>query len=77
MKAWVAQHSAALAGAARRLWSAPLNSLLSLLVIGIALTLPAAGYVLLDNLRDLGRNASGAPSTRTCSSWPAQTRTAL
>jgi cell division transport system permease protein len=28
--------------------------LLSLLVIGIALTLPAFGYVALDNLRDLG-----------------------
>ena len=28
-------------------------------MIGIALTLPGFGYVLLDNLRDLGRNASG------------------
>ncbi len=37
----------------------PLNTLLSLLVIGIALTLPAFGYVALDNLRDLGRNATG------------------
>lgn len=59
MKAWLAQHAAALESAARRLAAAPLNTLLSLLVIGIALTLPAAGYVLLDNLRDLGRNVSG------------------
>lgn len=59
MNAWLAQHQAALASAFRRLWSTPLNTLLSLLVIGIALTLPAAGYVLLDNLRDLGRNVSG------------------
>lgn len=59
MNAWFAQHSSALASAFRRLWSAPLNTLLSLLVIGIALTLPAFGYVLLDNLRDLGRNVSG------------------
>ena len=59
MNAWFAQHSAALASAFRRLWSAPLNTLLSLLVIGIALTLPAFGYVLLDNLRDLGRNVAG------------------
>lgn len=59
MKAWFAQHQAALASAFHRLWSTPLNTLLSLLVIGIALTLPGAGYVLLDNLRDLGRNASG------------------
>ena len=59
MSAWLTQHRAALASAFIRLWATPLNTLLSLLVIGIALTLPAAGYVLLDNLRDLGRNASG------------------
>ena len=59
MHAWLAQHQAALASAFRRLWATPLNSLLSLLVIGIALTLPGFGYVLLDNLRDLGRNATG------------------
>lgn len=59
MNAWFAQHGAALAAALRRLAAAPLNTLLSLLVIGIALTLPAFGYLLLDNLRDLGRNVSG------------------
>lgn len=59
MNAWFIQHRAALAAAFRRLWATPLNTLLSLIVIGIALTLPAFGYVALDNLRDLGRNASG------------------
>ncbi len=59
MNAWLSQHRAALGSALRRLWLAPLNTFLSLLVIGIALTLPGVGYVLLDNLRDLGRNASG------------------
>lgn len=59
MNAWLAQHRAAIASAFRRLWSTPLNTLLSLLVIGIALTLPGFGYVLLDNLHDLGRNVSG------------------
>lgn len=59
VSAWLAQHRAALDSAVRRLWRAPLNTLLSLLVIGIALTLPGIGYVLLDNLRDLGRSASG------------------
>jgi len=59
MNAWFTQHRAALAAAFRRLWATPLNTLLSLLVIGIALTLPAFGYVALDNLRDLGRNATG------------------
>ena len=59
MNAWFSQHSAALASAFRRLLVSPLNTLLSLLVIGIALTLPAFGYLALDNLRDLGRNATG------------------
>lgn len=60
MKAWFAQHRAALGSAFRRLGASPLNTALSLLVIGIAMTLPGFGYVVLDNLRELGRNASGA-----------------
>ena len=59
MNAWLAQHRAALGAALRRLWATPLNTLLSLLVIAIALTLPAFGYVLLDNLRDMGGDPSG------------------
>ena len=59
MRAWFSQHRAALISALRRLGAAPLNTLLSLLAIGIALTLPALGYVILDNLRDLGQSASG------------------
>lgn len=59
MSAWLSQHRAAVAAAFRRLLAAPMSTLLSLLVIGIALTLPAFGYVLLDNLRELGSRASG------------------
>ena len=59
MSQWLSLHRAALALAFRRLWATPLNTLLSLLVIGIALTLPAFGYVALDNLRILGNSASG------------------
>ena len=59
MRAWFSQHRVALVGALRRLWSSPLNTLLSLFVIGIAMTLPAAGYVVLDNLKSIGQNASG------------------
>ncbi|MDR1849078.1 MAG: permease-like cell division protein FtsX [Zoogloeaceae bacterium] len=54
MKAWFRQHLAAFSRAVRRLAAAPLNTLLSLLVIGIAMTLPAAGYVFLDNIHALG-----------------------
>ncbi|MDR3323034.1 MAG: permease-like cell division protein FtsX [Zoogloeaceae bacterium] len=60
MKTWLRQHLTALRRALRRLWRSPLNTFLSLLVIGIAMTLPAAGYVFLDNLKTLGHNATGA-----------------
>ncbi|MCL2021288.1 MAG: permease-like cell division protein FtsX [Betaproteobacteria bacterium] len=59
MNAWFRQHFAAFFRAIRRLAAAPLNTLLSLLVIGIAMTLPAAGYVFLDNIRTLGANHTG------------------
>lgn len=59
MRRWLSHHRAALALSVRRLLAAPFNTLLSLLAIGIALTLPAFGYVVLDNLRELGRSASG------------------
>lgn len=60
MRRWLSQHRAAFALSIRRLLAAPFNTLLSLIAIGIALTLPAFGYVVLDNLRELGRSASGA-----------------
>ncbi len=59
MNTWLAQHLAALRDALRRLSAAPLNSLLSLLVIGVALTLPTAGWLTLDNLRKLTGDAPG------------------
>lgn len=58
MSTWLACHLAALRDALRRLVASPLNTILSLLVIGIALTLPTAGWVVLDNLRDVSRSAS-------------------
>ena len=54
-----AQHQAALLDALRRLCATPLNTTLSLLVIGIALALPSAGWVVLDNLRSITGSASG------------------
>lgn len=60
MNAWLVQHLAALRDAVRRLSASPLNSALSLLVIGIALTLPTAGWVVIENLRDATQGASGS-----------------
>ena len=59
MNAWLTQHAHALRDALRRLASSPLNTLLSLFVIGIALTLPAAGWLALDNMREAVQGASG------------------
>ena len=59
MNSFFAQHLAALLNALRRLAASPLNTTLSLLVIGIALALPSAGWVILDNLRDITGSASG------------------
>ncbi|MCP5268536.1 MAG: ABC transporter permease [Zoogloeaceae bacterium] len=59
MSAWINQHRAALRDALRRLASSPLNTLLSLFVIGIALTLPAAGWLLIDNAQNAASSAAG------------------
>ena len=59
MKGFISQHRAALNGALRRLVAAPLSTILSLLVIGTALALPSAGWVVLDNSSTIAGNASG------------------
>jgi cell division transport system permease protein len=74
MNAWFTQHRTAMAAAFRRLSSTPFNTLLSLIVIGIALTLPAFGYVALDNLRDIGRNASGVQQISLFMNFDASTK---
>ena len=53
MRIWLQNHRNAFVLALRRLAVAPLNSLLSVLVIGIALTLPAGGELLLTNAATL------------------------
>jgi cell division transport system permease protein len=58
---WLHQHRAACLLALRRLVSAPLNTLLAILAIGIALALPATGQMLLANLLQLARNAAPTP----------------
>lgn len=59
MNAWLNQHLTALRDALRRLAAAPLNSTLSIFVIGIALALPAAGWLAIDNVQRAANNAAG------------------
>ena len=61
MKVWLAHHRNAAALALRRLVATPVNSLLSLLAIGVALALPAGGQMLLANALRLAGTASAAP----------------
>lgn len=58
---WWRSHLRALFLSLRRLVQQPVGTVLSALVVGIALSLPAAGYLLLDNLATLARGVSGTP----------------
>lgn len=55
------QHSSVLRTVLRRMFASPLAGLLNILVIGIALSLPAGMYVLLQNVQGLVAQLSGTP----------------
>ena len=60
MNAWLNQHLLAVRDAVQDASSAsPLGTLLALCVIAIALTLPAAGWLLVDNVQRTARSAAG------------------
>jgi cell division transport system permease protein len=58
---WLAQHGAALRDALRRLAGNPLATLLNVVVIGVALSLPVGLYLALSQMQELSRQLSGAP----------------
>lgn len=61
MKVWLLQHLDAALLALRRMAGAPVNNLLSLLAIGVALALPAGGQMLVANTLHLAGTTSAAP----------------
>ena len=61
MKAFFAQHRMALDDAKQKLFASPLSTILSLVMIGAAMALPAAGLLVLDNLKSL---AGGTPQVQ-------------
>lgn len=63
MNAWLAQHGRAFRWALGHLTATPLNTLLSLLAIGIAMAMPAGGQMLLGNALQFSRNASNVKAT--------------
>jgi cell division transport system permease protein len=61
MSAWLRQHQRAFAAAWRRMAQQPLVSLFSVLVIGIALSLPTALFVALQNFNALAGRVNAEP----------------
>jgi cell division transport system permease protein len=61
MMSWLRQHRDALALALRRLAGAPVNTLLSVLAIGVALALPAGGQMLFANIQSASRGLATNP----------------
>lgn len=61
MSVWLTHHRDAALLALRRLAAAPINGLLSVLAIGVALALPAGGQMLLANARYLAGTTSVVP----------------
>lgn len=61
MKSWLMHHLYVAQYTLRRLRTTPVSSLLNILVIGVALSLPTGGYVLLQNVQGLSDKLVGAP----------------
>ena len=61
MSVWLAQHTRALQDALGKIAAQRAASLLNILVIAIALSLPAGGYVLLGNLQGVATRFSLEP----------------
>ncbi len=61
MSNWLYLHVRAIAHALRSLAAQPIGTVLAALVVGIALSLPAGGYLLLENVAALARGVSGTP----------------
>lgn len=61
MTRWITQHMQALAFALRKFVKAPWNTVASLLAMGVAFSLPAGGFVLLENLGRISAQVDSAP----------------
>lgn len=61
MNAWMRQHGFALGDAIRHLLRSPVNFLLNVLVVAIALALPFAGLTILENIRPVSEQLAVEP----------------
>lgn len=74
---WISAHRRAFLLALRRLTATPLNTLLAVLGIGIALALPAGGYLLLTQVATLAQGATATPQLTVFLAVDAERKTAL
>ncbi len=61
MKSWLLHHLYVMQLTLHRLRTTPISSLLNVLVIGVALSLPTGGYLLLQNIHGLSDKLVGTP----------------
>ncbi|PXW84711.1 cell division protein FtsX [Nitrosomonas sp. Nm84] len=61
IRAWLMQHGFVFFITLKRLISTPVTSLLSIIVMGIALSLPAGIYVLMENLQSISGQTASSP----------------
>jgi len=61
MKSWLMHHLHVMQFTLRQLRTSPVSSMLNVLVIGVALSLPSGGYVLLQNVQSLSDKLVGTP----------------
>jgi len=61
MKSWLRHHLHVMQFTLNKMRTAPVSSLLNVLVIGVTLSLPTGGYVLLQNLQSLTDKLVGSP----------------
>jgi cell division transport system permease protein len=73
MSNWLRQHRLCLAATIGRLARTPLASLLNIGVIGVALALPLAFYVVLVNVQSMARDKSPTPQVSLFLTLDAQT----
>src|SRR5688572_518686 len=61
MRSWFSQHLYSLRGAFARWRQAPVGTLFSVVVLGVALSLPVGLFVLLDNVQGVSRRLPSEP----------------
>jgi cell division transport system permease protein len=61
MKVWLGHHLIALRAAVGRLFAGPVNTLLAVTAIGVALALPAGGQLLLNNAKQMASHSTPTP----------------